>query len=116
MSRTGFAALLRSPYVILRRPVLTEKTHAQLPARQETGHEDRARYTFDVHAKATKLQIKRAVEAAFNVRVASVNTMVVKPRATSFHTARGSAGLGYTRWRKKAVVRLAKGSKAIDLI
>ena len=109
------AALLRDPYAVLRRPVLTEKTHDQLPGRQETGQEDRARYTFEVHVKATKPQIKRALETAFGVRVASVNTMLVKPRPRSFRMA-GKGGMGSSRQRKKAVVRLAKGSKVIDLI
>jgi large subunit ribosomal protein L23 len=115
MSRQRAAHLLRGPYSIIRRPVLTEKTHTTLPSRQEPGTEDRARYTFEVHVKATKAQIRRAVESAFNVRVASVSTMLVKPRARVFQM-RGGGGTGFTRWRKKAVVRLAKGSKVIDLI
>jgi len=116
MSRRRAANLLTDPYSILRRPVLTEKTHEALPVRQETGHEDRARYTFDVHVKATKKDIKRAIEVAFGVKVASVSTMMVKPRLKSFRGVRGQGSTGLTRQRKKAIVRLAKGSKVIDLI
>ena len=116
MSHKRAASLLKDPYTVVRRPILTEKTHAQLPVRMEAGKEDRARYTFDVHWKATKPQIKRAVEVAFGVKVASVNTILVKPRAKSFKTVTGRGGTGFTRQRKKAVVRLAKGSKTIDLI
>jgi large subunit ribosomal protein L23 len=115
MSYKRAASLLKDPYAIVHRPILTEKTHAQLPVRMETGKEERARYTFEVHVKATKPQIKRAVEVAFGVKVASVNTILVKPRAKSFRTVTGRGGTGYTRERKKAIVRLAKG-KTIDLI
>jgi large subunit ribosomal protein L23 len=116
MSHKRAASLLKDAYAIVRRPILTEKTHAQLPVRMEAGKEDRARYTFDVHLKATKPQIKRAIEMAFGVKVDSVNTILVKPRAKSFRTVTGRGGTGFSRQRKKAIVRLAKGSKMIDLI
>ncbi len=116
MSRRRAANLLKDPYAILRRPVLTEKTHSALPVGQETGHEDRARYTFDVHVKATKPEIRRAIESAFGVRVSSVSTMIVKPRRKVFRGVSGKGSEGLTRYRKKAIVRLAKGSKVIDLI
>lgn len=115
MSRNRASTLLRDPYAILRRPVLTEKSHRMLPGSQKEGQEDRARYTFDVHVKANKAQIRKAVEAAFGVKVEAVSTLVVKPRRKSFRTKSGRGGQGFTRERKRAVIRLAKGSKAIDL-
>lgn len=116
MSRRRAGNLLKDPYSILRRPVLTEKTHAGLPAGQASGHEDRARYTFEVHVKATKPEIRRAIEAAFGVKVDSISTMIVKPRKKNFRGLSGRGSQGLTRQRKKAVVRLAKSSKVIDLI
>ena len=85
MSRNRAAKLLNNPYAILRRPILTEKSHDMIaPKGAGTEGEDderKGRYTFDVHVKANKQQIKRAIEAAFGVQVRSINTMIVKPRA-----------------------------------
>jgi large subunit ribosomal protein L23 len=115
MSRSRARNLLTSPYSVLRRPVLTEKTHALLPVRLEAGKEQQGQYVFEVHVKATKPQIKRAIEIAFGVDVESVNTLIVKPRTKSFRMARrGSTGM--TRTKKRALVRLAKGSKSIELV
>lgn len=112
MSRSRAANLLSDAYAVLKRPVLTEKSHDML----SLGEEHQSRYTFDVHPKATKAQIKKAVEEAFGVKVASINTMIVKPRRKSFRMVSGKGGVGFTRLRKKAVVRLTKDSKTIDLI
>ena len=86
MSRNRAAKLLNNPYAILRRPILTEKSHDMIAAGAEGEGQEakKGRYTFDVHVKANKQQIKRAIEAAFGVKVESVNTMIVKPRAKSF--------------------------------
>jgi len=115
MSHGRASSLLKDPYCIIRRPVLTEKSHQTLPASQEAGKEDRARYTFEVHVKANKHQIRKAIESAFGVKVDRISTFLVKPKAKSFRMARGGSQ-GFTRMKKRAVVRLAKGSKAIDLI
>ncbi len=80
---------------ILRRPVITEKS---------TLLQEEGRYTFEVTPKATKHQIKRAVQNAFNVNVLRVNTMMVRGKSKRF-------GPRYTRghsW-KKAIVTLAAG-------
>jgi len=117
MSHKRAGKVLNSPYAVLKRPILTEKTHMGVQAGGEPGTaSDTSRYTFEVHVKATKVQIKKAVETAFGVKVASVNTMIVKPRMKSFRMVRRGAGTGFTRIKKKAVVRLAKGSKTIELI
>ena len=55
---------------VLRRPVVTEKTTILSESRK---------YAFEVHKKATKPQIKRAVEAAFDVKVTGVNTSRAGP-------------------------------------
>ena len=80
---------------ILRRPVITEKS---------TDMQDRGRYVFEVAPEATKHQIKRAVEEAFDVNVLKVNTMNVRGKRKRYgpkFTARPS--------KKKAIVTLAQG-------
>ncbi len=80
---------------ILRRPVITEKS---------TDLQDQGRYAFEVAPSATKHDIKRAVELAFEVKVVKVNTMNV-------HGKRKRLGPRTTKPRgwKKALVTLAAG-------
>lgn len=60
-------------YDVIKKPVITEKSMIALEA---------GKYTFEVDTRAHKLLIKQAVEAAFDgVKVASVNTVNVKPKA-----------------------------------
>ena len=115
MSRNRASGLLRDPYAILRRPVLTEKSHRMLPGSQKEGQEERSRYTFEVHVKANKAQIRKAVESAFGVKVEAISTLLIKPRHKTFRMVSGRGGQGYSRQRKRAIIRLAKGSKTIDL-
>lgn len=91
---------------VLRRPVITEKN--TLLSEQE-------KYTFEVHPSATKIQIKAAVEDAFNVTVTAVNTMNKKPQAKT-RMIRGGAGRihGTSRAVKKAIVTLKPGDR-IDI-
>lgn len=118
MSRNRATKLLAGPYAVLRRPILTEKSHDLIAAGAEGGENavpSRSHYTFEVHVKANRRQIRSAVEAAFGVKVASVNTLIVKPRKKAFHGMK-SAQKGYSRQWKKAVVRLTKESKQIELM
>jgi len=80
---------------IIRRPVVTEKS---------TELHERGRYTFEVDSRATKLQIKGAVQEAFGVSVAGVNTMIVKGKRKRF----GPRYVQRRSW-KKAVVTLSPG-------
>lgn len=60
-------------YDVIKKPVITESSMAQLEA---------GKYVFEVDTRAHKLLIKQAVEAAFEgVKVANVNTVNVKPKA-----------------------------------
>jgi large subunit ribosomal protein L23 len=62
---------MKDPFEVLIKPVITEKaTNLQTV--------DEPQYTFEVRLDANKLEIRRAVEQAFNVRVKRVNTMRVK--------------------------------------
>ena len=56
---------MKNPHDIILRPVLTEKSY--------DGMADK-RYVFEVAINANKIEIKQAVEAAFGVKVESVNT------------------------------------------
>ena len=66
-------------------------------------------YTFKVAAKATKPEIKKAVEEIFKVKVDAVNTINVKrkPKRMGVHA-------GYTSEWKKAIVTLSADSKTIE--
>ncbi len=85
-----------NPYEILRRPILTEKTGQQ--------SDELHRYTFRVDVRANKLQIKEAVEHAFNVKVLAVNVINVRGKARRWGRIPGR-----TEAWKKAVVTLSPG-------
>ena len=87
---------------IILAPVVTEKSNDELQL---------GKYTFEVDTRAHKLLIKQAVEAAFEgVKVASVNTVTVKPKQK-----RVGRYTGFTSKTKKAIITLAADSKAIEL-
>ena len=88
-------------YEVLRRPVITEK--ATLQANYQ------GRYTFEVDMRANKIQIKEAVEKAFDVHVVSVNVARMPGKRRRFGRREGSV----PPW-KKAVVTLAEG-ESIEL-
>jgi large subunit ribosomal protein L23 len=62
------------------------------------------KYVFEVATKATKPQIKKAVEKLFKVKVESVNTLVVKGKKK-----RTGRFVGYRSDWKKAIVKIEKG-------
>ncbi len=101
----------RAPHEILIRPIVTEETSRLQfnPGRIRKRHEDkdipvRPRVAFVVDRNATKIEIRKAVEAMFDVHVTSVNTMNVlgKERRMGRHVGRRPS------W-KKAIVTLAEG-------
>ena len=71
--------------------------------------ESRNQYFFEVEISANKLEVKRAVEGLFGVKVRSVNTQIVPSKPKRVRQA-----LGWTAERKKAIVTLEPGQK-IDL-
>ena len=85
---------------IIIRPIITEKTM--------TGVQNK-KYTFEVAKAATKIDIARAVEELFGVKVSKVNTLHVRGRMR-----RQGRFEGYTRSWKKAVVTLTADSKTIE--
>jgi large subunit ribosomal protein L23 len=88
-------------YDIIIRPVVTEES--QIMA-------ERGQYVFEVSLDANKRQIKEAIEAIFDKKVAKINTMIMPAK-------RGMRGRN-EYWRskqwKKAIVTLVEGEK-IDL-
>ena len=99
---------MRDPHAILIRPLLTEKTVAG--ARQN-------KYVFEVDTRATKVEIRRAVEALFpEVLVAKVNTLAVvgkRRRMMGYGRRRRGPAEGFTARHKKAVVTLKQGRIAV---
>lgn len=91
-----------SLYDVIKKPIITESSMLAM---------DEKKYTFEVDGRAHKLLIKQAVEAAFEgVKVASVNTVNVKPKAR-----RVGKYTGYTNKVKKAIVTLTADSKNIEI-
>lgn len=84
-------------YDIIKRPVITEKT--------ELLRRDYNKFTFEVHVKANKIQIKKAIEEIFNVKVIDIATLNIKPI-----TKRHGMKLYKTQAKKKAIVKLADGN------
>ena len=87
---------------ILIKPLVTEKMTAQ--------SERFNRYGFVVDRRASKPQIKKAVENLYNVSVDSVNTMVYGGKIKSRYT-KGGVITGKTASYKKAIVTLESGHK-----
>ena len=91
---------MRSCYDIILKPIITE---ASMDLAQNK------KYTFQVLKDATKAEIATAVEQAFKVDVASVNTISVKRKPK-----RRGVQSGYTAAWKKAIVTLTEGSDTIE--
>ena len=80
------------PEDIIIAPVITEKSNDELQI---------GKYTFEVNKKATKIDIKNAVEKLFEVKVLNVNTMTVKGKEK-----RVGRSIGKKKKKKKAVVTI----------
>ena len=87
-----------TPYAIIKRPIVTEKTTLQKEATNQVS--------FEVDRGANRVDIKRAVEKAFQVKVMSVQTMQVTGKVK-----RRGRILGKRRNWKKAMVRLMPGER-----
>ncbi|HIT07739.1 MAG TPA: 50S ribosomal protein L23 [Candidatus Merdivicinus faecavium] len=81
-------------------PVITEKSMYGIPNKK---------YTFKVAKDSNKIEIARAVETLFGVKVVKVNTVSVKGRFK-----RMGRNEGYRPDWKKAIVTLSEDSKAIE--
>ena len=82
---------------IIKKPVSTEKARNIMENNE---------YVFIVDKRANKIQIREAVEKLFNVKVESVNTINIKPKAKKFRMS-----IYKTTTKKKAIVKLRAGEK-----
>ena len=92
------AGIDKSPYNIIIRPLITEK--AAISGREEGGT-----VIFEVHPKANKIEIKKAVEKIFNVKVKGVRTLRVMGKVKRVY-----AKTGTQKTVKKAFISLQPGS------
>ena len=91
---------MKTAHDIILKPVITENSMAGIADKK---------YTFKVATDATKIDIAKAVEELFGVKVAKVNTISVRGRYR-----RQGMHAGYTAASKKAIVTLTKDSKEIE--
>jgi len=92
---------MKSAYDIIIRPIISEQSMEQ---------NDINKYAFEVAKDANKIEIKKAIEEIFSVKVEKVNTLNVlgKKKRT------GKYPEGYSKAWKKAVVKLTEDSKSIE--
>lgn len=88
---------MKSPYDVIRRPIITERTSDMMAEKK---------YVFEVDRRVNKTEIKQAVETIFKVKVVNVNTMNMsgKPKRYGRYS-------GYRPDWKKAIVTLSEDSK-----
>ena len=87
-------------YDIIKRPILSEKTYAGIQEKK---------YAFEVAKNSNKVEIKKAIEEIFGVKVKSLNTVNCNGKLK-----RQGKTQGYTSDYKKAYVTLTADSKAIE--
>lgn len=88
---------MKALHQIIKKPLITEKTSLQKEAGQTVA--------FEVARDANKIEIKQAVEKAFNVKVKTVNTALIGGKVKRVGRNFGKR----SNW-KKAYVTLAEGS------
>ena len=86
---------MKDPREVIIRPVISEHSYDMMANNV---------YTFEVAKTANKVEIAKAVEEIFDVKVRRVNTLNVKPKPKRVRYQKG-----YTRTWKKAMVTLAEG-------
>lgn len=94
-------------YDIIKRPIISERSMEPVYNRQG---EEIKKYTFEVPMTVNKIEIKKAVEEVFGVKVAAVNTMHVLGKVKRMGKYQGRRA-SY----KKAIVTLTQDSKAIEI-
>ena len=91
---------MMTSYEIIKKPIITENSMDQMAERK---------YTFEVAKEANKIEIKKAVEEIFGVKVEKVTTMRVLGKVK-----RMGANSGKRPDWKKAIVKLTENSKTIE--
>lgn len=81
---------MKTTYDIIKRPIITEKA--------VKDNEKNGVLVFEVDMKANKIEIRKAVEEIFGVKVKEVRTLIVKPKPKRF----GFRSSGYKKaWKKQ---------------
>ena len=93
---------MKTAYDIIKRPIITEQSMADI---------DMKKYVFEVAKDANKIEIAKAVEEAFGVKVAKVNTLNMQGKLKRM----GAQPAGRRPSWKKAMVTLTPDSKSIEL-
>lgn len=93
---------MKTAYDIVIRPIITEQSMEDL---------DIKKYVFEVATDANKIEIKKAIEEIFGVKVIKVTTINMDGK----QRRNGRYPAGRTASWKKAVVKLSEDSKTIDL-
>ena len=88
---------MKKAYDVIVRPLITEKTTALIELRQ---------YTFEVKQGSNKVEVKKAVEELFNVKVIAVNMVNCRRKER-----RVGKYEGLRPAVQKAIVTLAEGQK-----
>lgn len=92
------SGIVLEPHQVIMRPLVTEKGVHRA--------ERHNAFAFEVHSQATKLDVRRAVEELFNVKVVDVRTQNRLGKARRFRNRQGA-----TRTWKKAIVKLAPDNR-----
>jgi len=93
---------MKAYHHLIKGPIITEKTHAMREAANKV--------TFRVAVKANKIEIRKAIEELFKVKVLGVNTVHMRGKAKRVGRTEGMR----PNW-KKAIVTLAPGEKISGL-
>jgi len=91
---------MKTAYDIIKRPIVTEQSMA--------GAQDK-KFTFEVARDANKIEIRKAVEEVFGVKVQKVNTINYQGKLKRMNSTQGRR----PSW-KKAIVTLTEDSKPIE--
>ena len=81
---------------IIQKPILTEKS---------TNLNQYNQYSFVVNKKSNSIEIKKAIEKIFKVKVIKINTLIMRGKLKTF-----KGNTGYKKDYKKAIVTLAEGN------
>ena len=103
--------MTRAAHHIIKRPLLTEKgtrlkEHGGAPVGTFTEEQLKPQVLFEVAMEANKIEIKKAVEALFSVKVVDVHTQIMRGKDKRIGRFTGRR----PNW-KKAIVTLAQGNK-----
>ena len=93
---------MKSAYDVILRPIITEQSMEDI---------DIKKYVCEVAPNAGKIEIKKAIEEIFDVKVIKVTTAYIHPKEKRV----GAQPSGMTAKRKKAVVKLSADSKNIEI-